>query len=898
MGDWRDEVRRRLEGLDLPAERELAILDELSQHLTERETALLASGVPPDQARRIVLDEIAEHELLRRGLQALPQPARLDAPGLASTGGAAWRHLLHDLRYAVRTLSRDRAYTLTAIVALAIGIGCTAAIFGAIDSVLLRPMPYPHADKLMVPVSHNPARGPAGDSVSYADYVDWRAEKDIFAAVALWTQANVDVTGDGDPERVEAAVVSEEFFGLIDVRPQQGRTLQPADHVESAPRVVVLSWRLWQSRFSGADVIGRSVSVSGVPRQIVGVLPPRAVWPDTAALFLPMRPSLYNEDVRTRRDNLIFSSLARLRDDVPIERGNAVLARIAARVEKEHPESRKGWTNRLTPLRESMVRPEVRRGLFVLLGAVLGVLLIVCANVANLALVRGQARARELAIRLSLGASRGRLIQQLVTESLVLAGAGAALGTAVAAGALRGLKAMAPEGTPFLDTMSVDGRVLIAVVAIAALAAFCAGVIPAFVTSGLRLGSAMKDGTAGAGVSRRAARLRHSFVVVEIAGAVVLLVASSLLIRSFSRLAVIDPGVDLDRVLTGRIALPGTRYPDAQKATRFYADLIARLRANTAVENAAAASFVPAGTGGFGLGRVFVAQGRPDPPVGTEVDAMWNVVTPDYFRTVGMTLLRGRQFTDDDTSSSTPVMIVSESFAARMFPGESAVGKRARSWRDENVQREIVGVVTDVRFLELNDTPRSAMYVPHTQNSWGSMLITIRARAGDPLALAPLLRKSVAEADPLLAVANVGTMAEAAMASVAAQRYAAVLLGLLAALAIGLAALGVYGVMTHVFAQRRREMGIRLALGASASSVYGLVFKYGFAMAGLGLAIGCAAAIAASRALEALLSETSPADLASWVAMVVVILAATTVACLLPARRAAHADPVSVLRTD
>jgi hypothetical protein len=226
---------------------------------------------------------------------------------------------------------------------------------------------------------------------------------------------------------------------------------------------------------------------------------------------------------------------------------------------------------------------------------------------------------------------------------------------------------------------------------------------------------------------------------------------------------VIDPGVDLDRVLTGRIALPGTRYPDAQKATRFYADLIARLRANTAVENAAAASFVPAGTGGFGLGRVFVAQGRPDPPVGTEVDAMWNVVTPDYFRTVGMTLLRGRQFTDDDTSSSTPVMIVSESFAARMFPGESALGKRARSWRDENLQREIVGVVADVRFFELNDTPRSAMYVPHTQNSWGSMLITIRARAGDPLALAPLLRKSVAEADPLLAVSNVGTMAEAGL---------------------------------------------------------------------------------------------------------------------------------------
>ena len=399
-------------------------------------------------------------------------------------------------------------------------------------------------------------------------------------------------------------------------------------------------------------------------------------------------------------------------------------------------------------------------------------------------------------------------------------------------------------------------------------------------------------------MSRRAARLRHTFVVAEIAAAVVLLVLSSLLMRSFSRLTHVDPGVDVDRVLTGRIALPGSRYQDSQKRTAFYADLVARLRAEAQVEYAAAASFVPAGTGGFGLGRVFIAEGRPDPPAGTDVGAQWNVVTPDYFRAVGMTLIGGRHFTDDDKATSAAVMIVSESFAAKMFPGESALGKRVRSWRDENVQREIVGVVSDVRYASLSEKPGSAIYVPHAQDPWSSMLVTLRARAGDPAALASVLRRSVAEQDALLAVARVSTMADASSASVAAQRYAALLLGILAALAIGLAALGVYGVMTHVFALRRREMGIRIALGAPASSVYGLVFRYGFAMAGLGLAIGCAAAVAASRWLGTLLYETSAADVVSWGAMIVAIVVATTLACLLPARRSALADPVSVLRAD
>ena len=899
MHDWRDELRKRLEGLDLSPTREAELIDELSEHLKEREASLLRSGVAPDEARRIALDEIADTEKLRRDLErVLPNPA-VDPPvGLPNTGGFRLRHIGQDLRYAVRTLIRDRGYAVTAILALAIGIGGASAIFAAVDAVLLRPMPFPHADRLVVPVTENAARGTGMGSTSFADYMDWRAEKEIFAAVALWYPATVDLTGDGDPERVEADVVSEEYFGLIDVTPVKGRVFQPADFAESAPRVTVLTHGLWQRRFGGADVIGKTISVGARPAEVVGVLPPRSVWPDTGELFMPLKHSFFNEDVKTRRDNLIFQNFARLKEGVSLEQANVRLAMIATRLEQEHPNSRKGYTNRVVPLRDYIVDADVSRALYVLLAAVGAVLLIVCANVANLALVRGQSRARELAIRLSLGARRGRLIQQLVTESVVLAGVGAALGALLAAGAMKGLAAMAPEGTPFVDAIALDARVLIVMMAVAAFAVVAAGLFPALITSSLRLSASIKDGSAGAGSSARAARLRHGFVVFEIAAAVVLLVGASLLVRSFDRLTSVDPGVDLDRVLTARISLPGARYPDAAKRAQFHADVATRLLANPAIEQAASASFVPAGTGGFDLGRVFLPDGRPEPPAGADVPAQWNTVTPAYFRAVGMRLLDGREFTEHDKTGNTPVMIVSASFANKMFGSEPAIGKRVRSWRDENVYREIVGIVSEIRYGGLADTPGPQVYVPYAQDSWNSMLLVVRARSGDPMQLAPAVRQAVGSLDSLLAVARVSTMAQAANASVAAQRYATLLTSVLAGLAIVLAALGVYGVMSYVFATRRREMGIRLALGAPISSVYALVFRYGFVLTGIGLVIGSAAAIAASRWLATILYETSAADTFAWGAMLIAIIAAATIACFGPARKSAKADPVSVLRIE
>jgi predicted permease len=498
---------------------------------------------------------------------------------------------------------------------------------------------------------------------------------------------------------------------------------------------------------------------------------------------------------------------------------------------------------------------------------------------------------------LTLGASRTRLIQQLVVESAVLAVTGAVLACVVAYWAMRGLVLIAPAGTPFVDQIGFDGRVFAATMIVSTGALLVFGLVPAFASSGVRLGLALKDRTAGAGSSRHVMRLRHLLVVAEVAAAVVLLVAASLFVRSLGRLTHVDAGVDLDRVVTGRLSLPAARYTNAQRS-QFYAELTTRLGERPDVESAAAASYIPAGTGGFGLGRVFVAEGRPEPPAAPDTAAQWNSITPGYFRTVGIRVTAGRAFTDQDRADTTPVIIVTQDFAQRAFPGESPLGKRVRSWRDENVLREIVGVVSSVKYARLSDRDYPLVYVPYAQDVWTSMLVAVRAKSGDPAPLGLALRDAVKALDPLVAVARVSTMSDAARASIATERYGTLLLGLLAATALGLAALGVYSVINYVFLLRRREMGIRVALGASSSSIYALVFRYGLILTSVGLAIGAAGAAAASRAIGSLLYNTSAADGLAWVSMIGTIVVAACVACLWPASQAAKADAMEALRAE
>ncbi len=804
--------------------------------------------------------------------------------------------MIEDLRYALRTIIKQPGYSAVAVATLAIGIGGTVAMFSAFHAILLAALPYPNAREIVVPVSTNNARGFDRASVPYADYEDWRNERDVFAHVAVWRPVAVDVAGVDQPERVEAAQVSNEFFDVLGITPIVGRTFAPQEHENAAARVAIVSYGLWQSMLGGApDVLTRQLRIGGVPVAIVGVLAPKAVWPDEHKLWLPLKPGLFAAEDRERRDNMIFQSIARLKPGVALDSGRARVKTIAERVAADHPEARKGWSSDLIPLRDYVVERELRDALIVLLAAVGIVLLIVCVNVANLLLARGTARAREMGVRTALGASRGRLVRQLLTESLLVAAIGGAIGVGLAAALIRALIRLAPEGVPFVDEMSLSLPALAAAVALTLASVLIFGLLPALTTARSKPVDAMKEGAAAGGASGRALRFRDALVVIEMALAVVLLISAGLFVRSFAHIMTRDAGVDVDHVVAARLSLPGSRYRTPEDRVRFYETLVRELAALPGATAAAATSFLPAGGGGFGLGRVFLIEGQPEPPSGRDYAAQWNVVTPDYFRTLGIPLLRGRVFTDRDADGATPVVVVNDTMARRLFPGGDAIGHRIRSWRDENVLREIVGVVADVRYGGLADNDYGLVYVPHRQDVWSSLTIAVRA-AGDPAALAAPLRQTVNRLDRDLGVGRLGTLSDFARASVARERFSAALLAAFAAMAVVLAAIGIYGVMAYVVARRSRELGLRSALGATPRELLALVLRRGLVLTAAGGAIGVLAALAVGRALSGLLFDISSRDPIAFAIALIVLPVVSMLACAVPGRRAARVDPMSALR--
>jgi putative ABC transport system permease protein len=806
--------------------------------------------------------------------------------------------MIDDMRYALRLLVKSPGYASIALLTLAIGIGGSVAIFSACYSVLLAPLPYPDADAIVVPVSTNAGRGFDRASIPYADYVDWREQRDVFAHVAVWRPVPLDVAGTDAPERVEAGQVSAEFFDVLGVTPIVGRTFEPADHEPGPTRGIVISYGLWQRAFGGApDVLARKLRIGGTPVPIIGVLGARAVWPDEQALWLPLEPSQFTEDQRSRRDNMIFESIARLKPGVSLQAGRARVAAIAERVAREHPEARKGWSTNLIPLRGYAVEPSLHDALIVLLVAVGAVLLIVCVNVANLLLARGTSRSRELAIRTALGASRGRLARQLFTETVVLAIGGGAAGVALAIALIRVLVRLAPDGVPFVSRMTINLPVLAAAGTLTLTSLLLFGMLPAVAGSRQKPADALKDNAAGSGIGRRTLRLRDGLVVAEMALAVVLMVSAGLLVRSFNGIVSRSPGVDVDHVIAARLSLPGRRYPQTADCVRFYQTLTHALAAVPGVTAVAATSYLPAGGGGFGLGRVFLIEGEPEPPSGGDHPASWNVITPEYFRTLGIPLVRGRAFDDHDTATSTPVIVINDTLARRMFPGGDAIGRRIRSWRDENVLREIVGIVADVRYSGLADQDRGLVYVPHQQDSWSVMVVAVRA-AGNPAALAGALRETVNRIDPNLGLGRLGTLSEFARASVSRERFSAALLAAFASVAVLLAAVGIYGVMAYAVACRRRELGIRAALGATPRQLYSIVLRHGLTLTLIGGAIGLAGSLAAVRALSGLLFGVSGADPVTLTAVGLLLSVVSLTACSLPARRAARVDPVVTLRSE
>jgi putative ABC transport system permease protein len=878
---WAEPVLRVLAG----AESEYLLAELEAEHavlLAERGAAAAARWYVQQVLRSVP-------SLLRHAVRARLRRSRVQR--------SRRRHVMdllsQDTHDALRTLVRSPLFAVTAVLTVALGIGATTTIFSVFEAVLLRSLPYGEPDGLVVPRGYRPATGSV-HNVTYADYVDWR-EAGLFEHVAVYQIAEVDLTGDGEPVRVQLAPVTAGFFPALRVRAQLGRLIGPEDFAADAEQALVISHGLWQSRFGGRrDVIGRPIRVSGRPATIVGVTPPRAEWPTGARAWIPMRiASEASPDLR-RRDNYVFWSIARLKPGVTLEVTRDRMRQIAESVAHEYPvERRNGVTMVPRAARTYILGDTVPRALGILMGAVAVVLLIGCANVANLMLARTTMRRREFALRSALGASRARVARQLLAESLAIGLLGGALGVLLSIWGVRSLVTLAPAEVFGLEAAGINPLVLGASAAFSIGAALLFGIAPAVHASGAPplLSLAEMSGRTTAG--RHSRRMGSLLVIGQLALSIVLLAGAGLLARSFLRASALDPGFDTSATVRMSFALPRSYAPE-QRA-EFYRQLTERVRGLPGVQAATVASALPLGAGGFYLGRSFLAEGRPEPPAGIDVAASWNVIGPQYFRTLGMPLRAGREFDERDLASSTPVMIVNQRFVDLMFPGENPLGRRVRSWRDENLYREIVGVVDNVRYFAATDTLRGLVYVPHTQNTWSVMNLLVRT-SREPRALVPAIRSTVARLDADLAAADIQTMEEAHHASLATPRFTALLVGVFAVLALLLAAVGVYGVLAFAVAQRTREIGVRVALGAHRAHVLRLIAADSARLIVPGIMIGLAGAWLATRLLRNLLFEIKPGDPVTLGVVVVVLAATAILAAALPARRAARVDPMTVLR--
>jgi putative ABC transport system permease protein len=797
--------------------------------------------------------------------------------------------VLHDIRYALRTLHRHRVFALTAILTLGLGIGANTAIFSAVNGVLLRPLPYPDPDRILTIWGRHPAIG--RESASLPDFLDWRKARS-FSGMAAWANAAFTVTGTGEPEVVSGALVTPNYFRVLGAPIPLGRDFRD-DEARGAARVVVLSQGYWQRAYGGrSDIVGSRITLGGVPYTIVGAGARGLALPAEVDIWAP-----FQTDTTLGRRNDFLQVIGRLAPGATAETAEVELATIARRLEAEYPASNAGWGVELIGLHERIVG-EIRPALLVFLGAVALVLLIACANVANLMLVRVAARERELTIRAALGASRRRLVRQLLTESVLLALAGGVLGLGLAVWGVSALRALEPGTLPRLDAVRLDARALAFALVLSVGTGLLFGVVPAVRARRFDLRGGLAEGGRALSGARSAARTRSALVLAEVALASVLLVGAALLLRSFVGLTRVDPGVSVDGILTARVTLPRSRYDDPARQVAFADALLDRARALPGVASAALGSAAPVDDA-VPYWAIALA-GVEQPPPDVVQDAVVYRASPEYFHTFGLPLIRGRLFEASDRTDRAPVAIVSQGLAQRYWPGGDPVGSRltfgdptdsATSWMT------VVGVVGDVRQDGAVSPAYPQIYVPFAQLSNRSVVVALRT-GRNPLALAAPLKQALAGVDPSLALSQVTTMEQRVASTLARPRVNALLLAGFAATALVLAALGIYGVIAYSVVQRTRELGIRVALGASADAVLGMVMRQGLTPVMIGLAIGLGVAAAGSRVLRSLLYGVTATDLATYGAVAAFLTAVAAAASYVPARRAARSDPVQALRAE
>jgi putative ABC transport system permease protein len=804
--------------------------------------------------------------------------------------------LLQDVRYAVRMLLRTRGFTAVAVLTLALGIGANTALFSIVYAVLLKPLPFEKAENLVMLWS-KPGRG-RGGATSPADFLDYRRMNTTFEDLAAMNNVRAALTGRGEPIVLRGTQVSAAFFRIMRAQPERGRTFTADEDRAGAPRVVVLSHAVWQERFdTDPRIVGRAITMNGNPYTVAGIMPagfdfPRLVTNERTEFWVPIA----FDEARAERGGHFLAVIGRLKTGATLAAAQAEMDTIAANLQRQYPDTNTNWVVNLFSLHDEVVS-DARSALLMLTGAVAFVLLIACANVANLLLARATSRAKELAVRSALGAASGRLLRQLLTESMVLSIAGALVGVLMAAWGLELAKSITSEWLPRSWEIAINAPVLLFTVTAALVTGIVFGLAPGLHVTRSELNDTLKSGGRSTGTAGQQ-RLRTAFVITEVALAFVLLIGAGLLIRSFQQLQSVRPGFRPDSTITAVLSLPDARYATLASQATFASQLLSRLRSITDVQSAALASFVP--FDGKETMLTFEVQGEPASRPADRRLAQWRVVSDGFFETMGVPVIRGRTFSTRDTETAPRVAVISASLARKFFASKDPIGQQVTldELTDPKAQWfSVVGVVEDVRYRSLNTAPMPLLYYPASQQQFPEFTLVART-AGDPMAIVPTVRAMVRALDPVMPLQDVRTMGQVVSSSMAGARFRTSLLVALALIALVLAAVGVYGVMSYSVEQRTQEMGLRMALGASPRDVLRLVTGHGVRLAVVGIALGAIAAWGLTRVLASVLFGVTPTDPLTFGTIAVLLAAVASLASYIPARRATRADPMLVLRTE
>ncbi len=892
---------------DLSPAREQEIIEELSQQLEQSYSDAIARGTSDSDARARAISQLSNlpslAEEIRRAEQSAPQAAahRVAAhiPGAIKhaireeeirkrSGGKMFADTMQDFRFALRMFRKSPGFAAIVVLTLALGIGANSTIFSIINAVMLRPLPYANADRVMMLYESNPSRGFPQFSASPANFSDWRDQNRSFEHVAALTAGWFGFSANGAAERIMGTETTSGFFQMLGVNPVLGRAFSEEEYQKGKTNVALLNYGFWQRGFGGdPSAIGKAITIDGKSCTIIGVLPKGFDFEDSKSdVWIPLA---FSDEDMSHRGAKWLNVAALRKSGITVAQANADLAGVAGHLATQYPKTNTGWSAYGISLREDIVG-DAKPALLVLFGAVFLVLLIACANAANMLLARASVRRREIAIRTAMGASRGRVIAQLLTESVVLSLAGGVAGLALAFAAVRIVKTLPDNYLPMAYAVNLEPRVLIFTFVIALAVGILFGLAPAVLNSRSDVQETLKETTRSMG-GGRASRLRNALIVCEVALSLVLLLGSGLLLRSFAQLSSVPTGFRTDHALSFMLNGTEARYPKAEQQAIFFGQVAERLRALPGVEGVAMTSLLPLSghNESYSYNLANVEEGANDPSVD------YAVVNPDYFSVMGISLLSGRLFTERDTFNSAPVCLLNEKAARAMFPNGDAIGHLIQFGRQHKVAREIVGIVSTVKEFRLSEKPQPEGYEPVAQRPESEMSFVVRSH-GDPGAVAREVREQIRALDPEQPVAEVLTLDELLSKSVALPRFRTVLLGVFAALALLLAAVGLYGVLSYSVTQRTQEIGIRMALGAQRGAIYSGVIGRGMLLVSIGLAIGVAAAMFLTGFISTFLYGVQPRDPATIFGVVGVFAAIALVACWIPARRASRVDPLVALR--